>query len=152
MNKIKVLMAAALITISSYAQHKTNTVTHTIKQGETISVLAKQYGVQIGDILQANNLTDRTVLKIGQKIALPAKEKIAIAATKKPVVVAEKKPVAEMPSIASNAEQHTVVAGESLSKIARMYGMSLTQIKALNNLIDVNGLAGIPSMNINSID
>ena len=27
--------------------------------------------VQIGDILQANNLTDRTVLKIGQKIIVP---------------------------------------------------------------------------------
>ena len=128
MNKIKTLMAAILITISSYAQHKTNTVTHTIKQGETIGALAKQYGVQIGDILQANNLTDKTVLKIGQKVVVPMSHLKSINTT---AVKSTEKPKLEK-------NQHLIVKGESLNKISAQYNVSKQDLMDWNNLPNDN--------------
>lgn len=48
---------------------------HIIAKGETISGIAKKYGVPYGQILKANNLTaaDAVKLRPGKRIAIPAK-------------------------------------------------------------------------------
>ena len=43
---------------------------YTIASGDTMSGIAKKFGVSMKDLLAANSLTDPNVVKVGQKIKL----------------------------------------------------------------------------------
>jgi len=45
---------------------------HTVQSGETLSAIAKAYGTSAADIIQANNLKSADVLRVGQKLFIPA--------------------------------------------------------------------------------
>lgn len=51
---------------------KTTTKTHTVVKGETVSSIAKKYGVTVSDIVSANKLTNPNLIKVGQKLTIPA--------------------------------------------------------------------------------
>ena len=44
---------------------------HNVKKGETLSVIARNYGVAVNDLTQANRISTKTSLKIGQEILIP---------------------------------------------------------------------------------
>ncbi|HMP72109.1 MAG TPA: LysM peptidoglycan-binding domain-containing protein [Kiritimatiellia bacterium] len=46
---------------------------HTVQPGETLSAIATAYGARVSDIVQANNLTSADVLRVGQKLFIPAR-------------------------------------------------------------------------------
>jgi LysM repeat protein len=50
-----------------------NGIVHTIQRGETLSGLAKKYGVSLGKINAANTGLDPNRIQIGQKIVIPGK-------------------------------------------------------------------------------
>jgi LysM repeat protein len=129
MKKIKLYFIASAISIASFAQQKGNTNTHIIKQGETIGVLAKQYDVPTNEILQANGLTDKTILRIGQLIVIPKKTHTTAA---KPTTV----------SVVVDKNQHLIESGESLSKIAKKYHITEQELRDWNNLPNDNIRAG----------
>lgn len=43
---------------------------HSIKSGETLSVLSKKYGISVNELLQLNGLSKNSTLSIGQKIRI----------------------------------------------------------------------------------
>lgn len=47
------------------------TITHEVAPGETVWRLSKMYGVSVGDIADANHLSDITKLEMGQKLVIP---------------------------------------------------------------------------------
>lgn len=53
------------------AKKSKNTKHYKIKKGDTIWMVARRFGVSPKNLLQANNLSTRHTLKIGQKIAIP---------------------------------------------------------------------------------
>ncbi len=52
---------------------ETTLITHKVQTGESLSIIAKRYNTSVGDIVNANNMTN-TVLKAGQSIKVPAKK------------------------------------------------------------------------------
>jgi len=46
-------------------------VEHTVSAGETLSDIAKAYGVRMDAIVQANNITNPHSLRVGQKLFIP---------------------------------------------------------------------------------
>jgi LysM repeat protein len=50
-----------------------NSIVHIIQRGETLSGLAKKYGVSLGKINAANTGLDPNRIQIGQKIVIPGK-------------------------------------------------------------------------------
>jgi LysM repeat protein len=46
--------------------------THTVAKGETLTQIAKQYGVTVDDIEQLNKIQDAKKLQIGQTLKIPA--------------------------------------------------------------------------------
>lgn len=48
-----------------------NTTEHIVKPGETFSHISAQYDVPIEDILKANNLSETSLIKDGQKLIIP---------------------------------------------------------------------------------
>lgn len=44
---------------------------HTVLQGESLSVIAKQYGVTVKAIAEANNITNPDKIRVNQKLVIP---------------------------------------------------------------------------------
>lgn len=45
---------------------------HVVRKGETLVKIASSYGVRLGDLLLVNQLTERTVIRPGQSLRVPA--------------------------------------------------------------------------------
>ncbi|MCR1899080.1 peptidoglycan-binding protein [Irregularibacter muris] len=60
-------------TSSSENGQKTNSREHTVQSGDSIYVIGEKYGIPVKDILQANNLSESSVLQLGQVIKIPEK-------------------------------------------------------------------------------
>lgn len=52
------------------AQVEPTHVTHTVKKGDTLSGIAKKYGTTVKKLCKLNGLTEKSTLKIGQKITV----------------------------------------------------------------------------------
>ncbi|MCD4664953.1 MAG: LysM peptidoglycan-binding domain-containing protein [Bacteroidales bacterium] len=95
-------------------------ITHTVKYGETLYGIAKEYNVSIGEIRNANpGLSD--ILKIGEKLLIPNQEQRTEIDTKKPVKQKEPEFI-----------EHKVQAKETLYRIAKNYFLSIDSIKKYN--------------------
>ena len=54
-------------------QHQVNYTSYTIRQGDTLSSIARRYGTTANDIAEYNNLTNKDAIRIGQKLKIPKK-------------------------------------------------------------------------------
>ena len=119
-------------------------VKHTVVAGETLHSLAKANGLTVDQIKTANGLTSDEI-QAGMVLTIPdpsykptphasAGTKPA-ATTSRPAVHASEihKSAAEKTE-APKQVQHVVKRGETLAKIARKYGVSTDDIKALNDI------------------
>ncbi len=90
---------------------------HTIKQGETLYGIAKEHEVSIGEIRNSNpGLTD--VLTVGNSILIP----MQVAEIDAGSINSGEAPV-------DSSKYHTVVAGETLYRIATIYAVSVDTLK-----------------------
>lgn len=85
--------------------------TYIVKRGDTLYGIASSYGVSVDEIKVLNNLVDNTI-SIGQEL-----------------LILTDKTITE-----TNYEVYTVKRGDTLYGIATSYGVSVNDIKALNNL------------------
>jgi LysM repeat protein len=116
-----VLMAGVIFATSVSAQE--NTIRHTVKQGETLYSIARTYKIDVKQIYDLNNITDREhKVKLGDVLIVSGN-----AAT-------NTKPAATTTLTTKNNATHEVKSGETLFRIAKMYNTTPEAIKALNNL------------------
>ncbi|MEO0558284.1 MAG: LysM peptidoglycan-binding domain-containing protein [Bacteroidota bacterium] len=87
---------------------------HTVQRGEYLLMIARQYGVSIGQLRAWNDLEGTTVHP-GQKLRV-----VAAPATR--------------PASTQRSTVHTVRSGDNLTRIARRYGVTVRQIQSWNNL------------------
>jgi tetratricopeptide (TPR) repeat protein len=124
-------------------------VVHTIRSGESISMLAQKYYGDLGKfqiIAEYNQLEDATKVRIGQEIKVPVVEGIPFFAEPEEIITPSEE-ISE-PSVAEVVPVkrfiiHTVQSGESLSKLAlRYYGdyKKFPIIAQYNNLDENVGL------------
>lgn len=95
-------------------------LTHIVQPGETLYRIGLLYGVPWTDIASANNLNDTTIYP-GQTLTIPGQ---AAPATANDVSAPTPTPAAD--------SAYIVQRGDSLSAIARRYGVSLNDLIALN--------------------
>lgn len=89
-------------------------VTYIVQPGDTLGVIANSYGVTPDSIATANNITNRNVLRVGQKLIIPG--------------------VTQREAAAARGAIHTVQSGETLSEIAAQYDVTVNELKAVNQL------------------
>jgi LysM repeat protein len=106
-------------------QDNTRYLYHTMKPGETVYSLSRTFGVSENDIVQSNPGIDITKLSIGTELAIPKREFM-----NKHQEFNE--PQQKIAAQDSNYVYHKVVMGETLSSIARKYGISVRQLKKEN--------------------
>jgi len=83
-------------------------VTYTVKSGDTLTGIAKKFGISMMTLWWANSLAAKDVLHVGQKLTIPPVDGLVI----------------------------VVKAGDTLDSIAALTGMSADDIVAYNNLSD----------------
>lgn len=105
---------------------------HTVAAGETLYQISKKYNVTLDELKQWNNLAEG-VLSIGQELwvvtppaGAPVKQEVAPATESAPV------------QTLTEDTYHTVVAGESMYKISRQYGVTIKDIMEWNKKDDFN--------------
>jgi LysM repeat protein len=98
------------------------TSTYTVVKGDTVSRIAAAQGTTIAAIAAANGLDGRALIRIGQQLTIPG-----AGAAAAPTTVAT-------PAAATATAPYTVVAGDTVSRIASTRGTTVQAIVAANGL------------------
>jgi LysM repeat protein len=98
---------------------------HTVVAGETLSSIAYRYGVPLEALLSSNQLYNRDMVFVGQRICLPGAPGYAHG------------PVGYPPA-GPAAYYHTVVRGDTLSNICQRYGVDYQSVMRSNNLANAS--------------
>lgn len=91
---------------------------HVVKRGETISEIAEQYGVSQASLRSWNGLRRSSLIRVGQRLKVGAGSRPA--------------PGVASPSVA--VKTHVVRRGDTLSGLARRYGVSVESLRRANGL------------------
>lgn len=106
---------------------------HVVKSGDTVWSIAKRYNVSEKAMLDANNLTKKDVLRIGQKLVIPGASPVTA-----PVAVASRAqpqtPVAASSGTTLRNAEYKVRPGDTIWALARKHGLSEQELLAANNL------------------
>jgi membrane-bound lytic murein transglycosylase D len=115
-----------------------------VQKGDNLGAIAEKYNVEIADIKKWNGLKSNAValgrtLKIKSDVD-PAK----ISKDPKAIQAIEKKSEEAIASVddkeksSTQSQEYIVTAGENLGSIAKKFGMTIAELKALNNLTSNN--------------
>lgn len=109
---------------------------YTITTGDTVSSIAKRFGVSIQDILSANGLGWSSVIYAGRTLSIPGGSSAPVITPVSVVTPVAATPVAAMPvaSPAAGGQTYTIVAGDTISGIASKFGVSVQSILNGNGL------------------
>ncbi len=125
--------------------------THTVRNGEKLSTIARKYGVTVAD-LRSWNYVGKKGIKAGKKLIVYVRQDVPqpAVATIKPDVpkdpqtnVASNTTTSDTKKLADNSTAttvHKVKKGETLYGIAKKYGISV------DKLIEINGLKKNPQL------
>lgn len=91
---------------------------HIVQAGETLTSIAARYGISTQALAQANQLTNRDWIYVGQRLRIPSQGNAA--------------------SAGPSSSVHVVNYGESLSSIAWKYGVSVEDLVRANGLPNPN--------------
>jgi murein DD-endopeptidase MepM/ murein hydrolase activator NlpD len=112
----------------------------TVAAGDTVDTLARRYGVPASAIAQSNNIAPHGTIYPGQQLVIPRYVSSTVVASAGPPprapMVAAPAPVPAAPAVASRGQPavHVVARGETLSRISRLYGKSVTELARANRL------------------
>lgn len=107
------LIKPILPLIQTEPQRSQTISTHVVKSGDTLGSIARQYGLKISTLLWANNLTERSLIRIGQRLVILPVDGI----------------------------HYRVQRGDTLGAIARRYESDIDKIIKANQLRSANAVA-----------
>lgn len=127
------------------------TIIHKVKAGENLTSIAKIYDVSIDDIKQANNLR-RDAVRVGQQLRIitgaaqgmtgstiaSAGKNSSTETSKNTSTQKNKNNAATDKKTPVKATSHVVKKGETLSSIAKKYGVTISELKNANALKNDN--------------
>ena len=96
---------------------------HKVKKGETLGAIARQYGISITELKQANDMKNDRI-RAGKSLLIPIKVTPKKSTGKKPVKV----------------KTYVVKPGEDLASVARLFGVSQESLRTWNSM-DAAGIA-----------
>ncbi|HVC83277.1 MAG TPA: LysM peptidoglycan-binding domain-containing protein [Chloroflexota bacterium] len=115
-------------TASSAAGAPAGTV-YSVQAGDTLSMIAGNYGVSVDALAVANNLSAPFLLTVGQQLVIPAATGTAAASAPTTSTVS-----------GTVAATYVVQPGDTLAGIAGRLGFSLDSLVSANHLIDPSAL------------
>ena len=99
--------------------------THVVVEGDTLSAIADQYGVTLDAIMEANDITDASLIFVGQELTIPAAAGSSGGSD-------------GSDGSDTGGRTHTVVEGDTLTDIADQYGVTIEAIMEANGIEDAS--------------
>ena len=94
---------------------------HIVRRGETLSSIAQQHGVSLQALAQANGIRNRNRIYVGQRLVIPGRGSVN----------------PSQPAT-SGGGVYVVRRGDTLSAIARRYGVTLAALMSQNGIRNAN--------------
>lgn len=94
---------------------------HVVQRGETLSAIARQYGVSVDALVTANGLADSSLIRVGQRLVIPD-----------PSVVTT--------DSLSSSTVYIVAHGDTLSSVAARHGVTVRALIDANAITDPSRL------------
>jgi LysM repeat protein len=104
------------------------TTTHTVQPGEGLYRISLRYSVSIADIMAANGLSNPDAIYSGQVLIIPA------------AGYSNNNPPPSSGNGQSTSGVHVVQSGETLFRIAQLYGVSVQALASANNLLNPSSI------------
>jgi len=103
-------------------------ITHIVKRRESLKSIANKYGITTNDLAAANNISSKSKIKTGTKLQIPLE--------KQPSEKDNSSAITQNTSTEKKEEykSYTVQKGETLSSIANNYGISIDDLKQINDI------------------
>lgn len=118
----QVLRVLTNSTVNGNETRGTGSITYTVQRGNTLSQIARTYGVSITSIVEANNIQNPNLIYPGQKLRITDSSSDTL-----------------RPMDQQNSKYRYVVRrGDTLSQISRLYGVSVSYLVSLNNISNPN--------------
>lgn len=111
-------------------------IVHYVSRGETLSRIARQYGVSTEDLRTANHMS-RSYLRVGQRLIIPTamlRERRGSAANRATTSAQGRAVTLRRPVTSAVRRVHIVRSGENLWSISQRFGVSLDRLRAANGL------------------
>ena len=102
----------------------TNSATHKVSAGESLTAIARRYNISLHALAKENGLSVTDGVLIGQTLKLPSDAKTANTTMAN---------TSSSPSV-NKPESYTVRAGDSLTSVAATHGLTVGQLASYNNL------------------
>lgn len=99
----------------------TETITYTVQRGDTLWAIARRYGTTSGEIAEINNISNPNLIYPGQELRIPTNSTTEGEETR-----------------GTGDIIYTVQRGDTLSKIAREYNVTVDHIVELNDITNPN--------------
>ncbi len=109
------------------AEERVRLTRHHIESGDTLSTIARRYGVSVSVVKQVNGLTS-TTLRADQDLLIPMN------GTELHPKVIQAAARVDRGASSSHSSSHVVRRGESLWGIARAHGLSVNRLASLNGM------------------
>lgn len=103
-------------------------IVHVVQAYQTLSTIAQAYGIKVDTILNLNYLQVDWPLQIGQKLVIQPSS-VTPSPTPRPLT-----PLQKLTPASDGKYYHIVSSGETLSYIARLYEVKVTDLMAWNGL------------------
>jgi LysM repeat protein len=115
-------------------------ITHVVRPGETMSSISRLYGVSVNDIARANNITNPNLIFVGQRLIIPI---AGGTPPPNPTPVppppgTNPTPVPPSPPPSGGMTTYVVRPGDTLSRIAMQFGVTVAAIMQANNITNPN--------------
>jgi membrane-bound lytic murein transglycosylase D len=115
---------------------------HVVKKGDTLSVIARKYGVSVPDLTQANKISVKTSLRVGQELLVPMSgarvppSSNAAVASNAPATPSGASSTPTVPRTTPQATPavYRVKRGDTLFAIASKFNVTVNDLKKWNKL------------------
>ena len=117
-----------IIPVPGTTQPAQATVSYTVQRGEYLSQIANRFGVSVASILQANNISNPSLLYVGQVLTIPGSS-------------GAPSPAQPAPQPAPQPIQTTtyvIQPGDTLQSIAYRHGTTVAALMQANQIADMN--------------
>jgi membrane-bound lytic murein transglycosylase D len=110
---------------------------HVVRKGDTLSGIARKYGITAAQLAQTNNLGKAPKIKVGQTLVIPLS-----GMTSPPAPPAVSHVAAKSVVKSDRPTSYTVRAGDTLTKIAARFNTTPDKLKSWNHLTSSRLLVG----------
>ncbi|MBN1874178.1 MAG: LysM peptidoglycan-binding domain-containing protein [Anaerolineae bacterium] len=112
--------ATAIPETTTVAAVTTGPTTYVVKAGDNLFRIAVNHGTTVEAVARANNITNPTLIYVGQKLTIPGTDTTSVAPTPPPSSTGEK--------------VHIVQPGENLFRVALKYNYDYFYLAKYNNI------------------